>query len=128
MQPDSPYEMAKRGRPRKPRLISSRIYGGIDTLMQMLGPQGLKGMEAIGPVECHGYGITLTPWGCIENQLSDFCLPGFPCHDCETGVTIRTAGRMPVPLEKANRKLKTENRKQVLKGMSRAVARDLGLI
>jgi hypothetical protein len=39
-------------------------------------------------LECRGYGVTLTPWWCIENQLSDFCLPGFPCHDCEAGVTI----------------------------------------
>ena len=89
-------------------------------------------------ITCDGYGLSLTPWRCIENQLSDFCLPGFPCHECEAGVSIippspplkkggeqerrRDAG----PTKTRNPKPKTQN--QLLKGMSRAVARDLGLI
>ena len=81
-------------------------------------------------IACDGYKLTLTPWRCIENQLSDYCLPGFPCHECEAGVSIIP----PSPLKtggdarSANGKRKTANRKQVLKTMSRAVARDLGLI
>jgi len=112
--------------------------GGLTALASMLGPQGLKGLEMVGPVECRGYGVTLTPWWCIENQLSDFCLPGFPCHTCEAGVTIIPAApqkdhRLQVKDHRlqtcaTNRKPKMENRKRVLKGMSRAVARDLGLI
>jgi len=39
-------------------------------------------------MECRGYSSTLTPWRCIENQLSDFCLPGWPCHDCGRAVGL----------------------------------------
>ena len=91
---------------------------------------------ATGPVECRGYGVTLTPWWCIENQLSDYCLPGFPCHTCEAGVTIippaiRTAGGDACATGEpcaTNQKTITKSQKRLLKGMSRAVARDLGLI
>ena len=86
-------------------------------------------------ITCDGYQLTMTPWRCIGNQLSDFCLPGFPCHECQAGVGLglKDGGRDARPAHRlearaTNRKLKTENRKQLLKSMSRAVARDLGLI
>jgi hypothetical protein len=50
-------------------------------------------------VECTGYGVRLSPWQCLWNQLSVFCLPGFPCETCEKAVSIRTAGGAPAPLE-----------------------------
>jgi len=117
--------------------------GGLTALETMLGPAGIKGLASLGPVECSGYGLTLTPWWCIENQLSDYCLPGFPCHECEAGVTIippspplekggekdrRRDARPTGDARPAHGKRKTENRKQLLRTMSRAVARDLGLI
>ena len=42
---------------------------------------------------CTGYLVELTPFNCIENQLSEFCLPGFPCHGCEAALTIRSTPR-----------------------------------
>lgn len=68
-------------------------------------------------ITCDGYQLTMTPWRCIENQLSDFCLPGFPCHVCQAGVGLglRMAGGDARP---------TWDKKT----MTRAVARDLGLI
>jgi len=105
--------------------------GGLTALTAKLGPQGLKGLEATGPVECLGYRLTLTPWWCILNQLSDFCLPGFPCETCEAGVGIRAAGGDKDHRLEAcatNQKPKTKNQKLLLKGMTRAVARDLGMI
>jgi hypothetical protein len=80
-------------------------------------------------VDCRGYGVLLTPWNCLENQLSLFCLPGFPCHDCEVGVGLGPAGvelrRHRLKTCATDRKPKTQD---ILKGMSRAVARDLGLL
>jgi hypothetical protein len=87
-----------------------------------LGPQGLQGLEALGAVECSGYRLTLTPWWCIENQLSDYCLPGFPCETCEAGVTIRTTGWKPVPLKKP--KPQPKRRPAWWKNASKAVQRD----
>ena len=37
---------------------------------------------------CRPYGVTMTPWRCVENQLSEYCLPGWPCHECDQAVTI----------------------------------------
>lgn len=42
-----------------------------------------------GRFYCQGYRVQMTAWRCIENQLSDFCLPGFPCHTCPVALTIR---------------------------------------
>lgn len=47
-------------------------------------------------LECRGYTLTLTPWGCILNQLSDYCLPGFPCETCQSGVTIQIPPSPPL--------------------------------
>lgn len=103
--------------------------------------------------ECRGYRLTMKPQRCIENQLSDYCLPGFPCHDCEAGVTIQIPPSPP--LEKGGeigakvgrshlqetpgpaRNLPGSGKASLNSGktrpydpktMSRAVARDLGLI
>jgi hypothetical protein len=43
-------------------------------------------------IECRGYGVSLSPWNCIENQVSLYCLPGWPCETCETAVCLGTAG------------------------------------
>jgi hypothetical protein len=60
----------------------------------------------------------MTPWRCIENQLSPMCLPEFPCHDCETAVGLAIA------YAKMSRQKKSWDPKT----MTRAVAKDLGLI
>ena len=39
-------------------------------------------------MKCRAYQTELSPWGCLENQLSPMCLPGWPCETCEEGVTI----------------------------------------
>lgn len=67
---------------------------------------------------CEGYRLTMKPWRCIENQLSDYCMEGWPCLDCETGVGLAIA-HAKMPKCKAGWDRKT---------MSRSVARDLGLI
>lgn len=46
-------------------------------------------------IECREYGVRLSPWHCIENQLSLYCLPGWPCETCELAVSIRIAGGDP---------------------------------
>ncbi len=63
----------------------------------------MKALEEIGPIECQGYGATLTPWWCIENQLSIYCLPDFPCHDCQAAVGIRVAGEDSCPTKDTGR-------------------------
>ena len=45
------------------------------------------------PVECAGYGVSLTLWQCLENQLSPYCLPGWPCETCEEAVGIVVKGK-----------------------------------
>ncbi|MFA5381802.1 MAG: hypothetical protein WC356_01460 [Candidatus Micrarchaeia archaeon] len=42
---------------------------------------------------CKGYGVEMSFFHCLENQLSDFCLPDFPCHTCEAPLTINPAPR-----------------------------------
>ncbi|MHB9074641.1 MAG: hypothetical protein ACYC6G_14080 [Desulfobaccales bacterium] len=44
-------------------------------------------------VDCRGYKIRITPWACIENQLSTMCLPGWPCEECEEAVSVATKGK-----------------------------------
>ncbi len=44
---------------------------------------------------CNGYGLIITPWWCLENQLSPMCLPGFPCHDCPQAVAIALNNQQP---------------------------------
>jgi hypothetical protein len=112
----------------------------------------------LGRLDCRGYGVVLTPWRCIENQLSLFCLPGWPCECCEKAVTIQIPARPPsLKGEGAKmaqvgdglhnppragssfpdpggatslKKTKTRRKKSFYdpKTMTRAVARDLGLI
>jgi len=77
-----------------------------------------------GAVNCQGYGATLTPWSCIENQLSLYCLPGWPCHECE-GVGITVA----LPKTVAGRRDACPTKpKTIPKDMTRAVAASMGLI
>lgn len=52
---------------------------------------------------CEGYRESMTLFRCIENQLSPFCLPGFPCHECQAALTIKPA---PVPSRGLNLKVK----------------------
>ncbi|TSA13564.1 MAG: hypothetical protein D4R73_00630 [Deltaproteobacteria bacterium] len=47
-------------------------------------------------VECTGYGRQMTPWQCLENQLSLYCLPGWPCETCEGAVTIQIPPSPPL--------------------------------
>lgn len=68
-------------------------------------------------ITCKGYGVEMTPWRCIENQLSPMCLPDFPCHNCETPVGVGLAAKTP-----------SRKRRWDKKTMSRTVARDLGLV
>jgi len=42
---------------------------------------------------CDGYQTEMKLWHCLENQLSDYCLPGFPCHECPAALTIKPAPR-----------------------------------
>ena len=75
---------------------------------KLLGPGGLEALKGVGAVDCRGYGITLTPWWCIENQLlcaADY--PGWPCHDCEqaVGLAIRAQHAVPLPGRISRRKL-----------------------
>ena len=48
---------------------------------------------------CKGYLTEMSSFNCIENQLSDYCLPGFPCHECEAALTIRPAPRQQPALK-----------------------------
>ncbi len=42
---------------------------------------------------CRGYGVPeMTPERCLANQLSPFCLPGWPCETCEEGVGVVVKG------------------------------------
>jgi len=77
-------------------------------------------------VECRGYGVTLTPWACLENQLSPMCLPGWPCESCETAVGV--AVTPPLNEGKVMRAISRKPSSYDRKSMSRAVARSLGLI
>jgi len=52
---------------------------------------------------CKGYLVEMDAFGCIENQLSDFCLPGFPCHECGAALTIRPAQRAASPARRVKR-------------------------
>lgn len=54
------------------------------------------GGGALKAVECAGYGVRLTPWQCLENQLSLYCLPGWPCETCEGAVTIQIPPNPPL--------------------------------
>ena len=67
---------------------------------------------------CKGYNKEMELWDCIKNQLSIFCLPHFPCHSCEGGVSIS----IPIPVAKNTVKNK------IPKGMSKAVAKSMGII
>ena len=69
---------------------------------------------------CKGYRVEMPPLNCIENQVSDFCLPGFPCHDCEAALTIKPA---PAP-ESPTRRIK---RPKGWADMTPAVRRSYGL-
>ncbi|MHB9075822.1 MAG: hypothetical protein ACYC6G_20155 [Desulfobaccales bacterium] len=44
-------------------------------------------------VDCTGYKVKITPWACIENQLSTMCLPGWPCEECEEAIGVATKGK-----------------------------------
>ena len=46
---------------------------------------------------CKGYRVEMGAFNCIENQLSDLCLPGFPCHECGAALTIKAVLRDPSP-------------------------------
>lgn len=73
------------------------------------------------PIECAGYKVSLTPWHCLENQLSLYCLPGFPCETCEA------AGTIQIPPFKAGedaRPTKPTRRPSWWKNASKAVQRD----
>lgn len=48
---------------------------------------------------CTGYRVNISFWNCIENQLSDFCFPEFPCHTCEAALTIALPPRQQAPLK-----------------------------
>jgi hypothetical protein len=63
---------------------------------------------------CDGYRVEMTLWNCIENQLSIFCLPAHPCHTCPAALIIRPAPKLRASYGS-------------LKGMSRAVAKAMGL-
>ena len=52
-------------------------------------------------MKCRGYHRDLTPWACLENQLSPMCLPGWPCHECRQGVRIAVNRRKPKTIPKA---------------------------
>jgi hypothetical protein len=67
-------------------------------------------------VNCRGYGMVMSPWRCLQNQLSFFCFDDWPCWTCPNPVTIA------LPPEMAQGK-----RKPRPKGMSLAVAKSLGL-
>lgn len=62
----------------------------------------LRGGGGLKPVECAPYGREMTPWQCLENQLSLYCLPGWPCETCEGAVTIQIPP--DPPLEKGGEK------------------------
>jgi hypothetical protein len=68
-----------------------------------------------GNMFCEGYKVELTPKQCEQNQKSIFCLPSFPCHDC------------PSSISKSEPILKS-TKKKVPPGMTKSVAKSLGLI
>lgn len=94
-------------------------------LMALLGPQALAALEQHGAVECRGYGVTLTPWWCLENQLLAWGLLGWPCHECGEAVGIGISAEMQKNMTKIMPKPK---RRRAPQGMTPAVARALGLI
>lgn len=67
---------------------------------------------------CNGYGVEMSLWNCVENQLSDFCLPCFPCHECPAAITLRIAPQKRLKLTIDYDRM----------GMTPAVARAMGLI
>jgi len=64
---------------------------------------------------CDGYRTELKPQDCIDNQLSIFCLPDFPCYSCNQAVVLAIA-------EKKKEKV------SIPKGMTKAVAKSMGYI
>ena len=77
------------------------------------------GLKA-GWLDCPGYEVLgMSLWRCLVNQLSDYCLPSWPCHSCQFGVGIEIA---PVPPPSSKK------RQWPPPGMSRAVAIALGLM
>jgi len=83
-------------------------------------------------VDCKGYRTRLTPWECIENQLSIFCLPGWPCHTCPEARGLGLPPDLTKKEAACQPERQTSTGKQVVnydpKTMSRAVARAMGLI
>lgn len=89
-------------------------------------------------IVCAGYRMRMSPWRCLQNQLSDYCLPGWPCWTCDTMVTLALSGEgarirrgadltvvEPKPGGKTGRK---QERKRWPPGMSKAVALAEGLV
>lgn len=81
-------------------------------------------VEVRAAVDCQGYHAVLTPWRCIENQLSPMCLPGWPWHECE-GVGL---GLAQPKIVAGRRDAGPTKPKPIPQGMTRAVAVALGLV
>ena len=56
-------------------------------------------MVVIYYLVCSGYKMRMTPWRCVENQLSPMLMPDFPCHTCTqaVGVGVNEASRPAAP-------------------------------
>lgn len=79
----------------------------------------------MGKFYCQAYGVTLSPWRCIENQLSLYCLPGWPCETCESAIVLRIASRdASAAREAQSARSKKHKLPAWLKNASRAVIRD----
>jgi len=79
---------------------------------------------------CEGYRTEMSLWHCIENQLSVFCLPHFPCHTCRAAVTIRpnTVETDPPSVGTDGGAPRRRPRRTIPPNMTRTVAKALGLM